>query len=49
MKIGIVGLGCVGLPELPEDGLRSDWPDDVDCAVIVTAYPGLDLERVVRL
>jgi UDP-N-acetyl-D-glucosamine dehydrogenase len=34
--------------ELPEHGLRSDWPDDVDCAVIVTAHPGLDLERVVR-
>jgi UDP-N-acetyl-D-glucosamine dehydrogenase len=36
------------VPELPEHGLRSDWPDDVDCAVIVTAHPGLDLERVVR-
>jgi UDP-N-acetyl-D-glucosamine dehydrogenase len=34
--------------ELPEHGLRSDWPEDVDCAVIVTAHPGLDLERVVR-
>jgi UDP-N-acetyl-D-glucosamine dehydrogenase len=36
------------VPELPELGLRSDWPEDVDCAVIVTAHPGLDVERVVR-
>ena len=36
------------VPELPEHGLRSEWPEDVDCAVIVTAHPGLDLERVVR-
>jgi UDP-N-acetyl-D-glucosamine dehydrogenase len=36
------------VPELPEHGLRSEWPEDVDCAVIVTAHPGLDLERLVR-
>ena len=36
------------VPELPEHGLRSQWPEDVDCAVIVTAHPGLDLERLVR-
>ncbi len=36
------------VPELPEHGLRSTWPEDVDCTVIVTAHPGLDLERVVR-
>jgi UDP-N-acetyl-D-glucosamine dehydrogenase len=36
------------VPELPELGLRSEWPEDVDCAVIVTAHPGLDVERVVR-
>jgi len=36
------------VPELTELGLRSEWPEDVDCAVIVTAHPGLDLERVVR-
>ncbi|MEA2366314.1 MAG: UDP-N-acetyl-D-glucosamine dehydrogenase [Thermoleophilaceae bacterium] len=36
------------VPELPEHGLSSQWPEDVDCAVIVTAHPGLDLERVVR-
>ena len=36
------------VPELPEHGLRSEWPEDVDCAVIVTAHPGLDVERVVR-
>jgi len=36
------------VPELPEHGLRSQWPEDIDCAVIVTAHPGLDLERVVR-
>ena len=36
------------MPELPEHGLRSEWPEDVDVAVIVTAHPGLDLERVVR-
>jgi UDP-N-acetyl-D-glucosamine dehydrogenase len=36
------------VPELPEHGLRSEWPEEMDCAVIVTAHPGLDLERVVR-
>jgi UDP-N-acetyl-D-glucosamine dehydrogenase len=36
------------VPELPEHGLRSEWPDDIDCAVIVTAHPALDVERVVR-
>ena len=36
------------VPELPEQGLRSEWPEDVDCAVIVTAHPNLDVERVVR-
>ena len=36
------------VPELPEHGLRSEWPEDVDCAVIVTAHPGLDVERLVR-
>jgi len=36
------------VPELPEHGLRSEWPEDLDCAVIVTAHPGLDVERVVR-
>ena len=36
------------VPALPEHGLRSEWPDSVDCAVIVTAHPELDLERVVR-
>ena len=36
------------VPELPEHGLHSEWPDGVDCAVIVTAHPELDLERVVR-
>ena len=36
------------VPELPDFGLRSEWPEDADCTVIVTAHPGLDLERVVR-
>jgi UDP-N-acetyl-D-mannosaminuronate dehydrogenase len=36
------------VPELSEHGLRSEWPEDLDCAVIVTAHPGLDVERVVR-
>jgi UDP-N-acetyl-D-glucosamine dehydrogenase len=36
------------VPQLPELGLRSEWPDDADCAVIVTAHPGLDVERLVR-
>jgi UDP-N-acetyl-D-glucosamine dehydrogenase len=36
------------VPELPEHGLQSEWPEDADCTVIVTAHPDLDLERVVR-
>ena len=36
------------VPELPDFGLRSEWVDDADCTVIVTAHPGLDLERLVR-
>ncbi len=36
------------VPELPEYGLRSEWPENADCTVIVTAHPDLDLERVVR-
>jgi UDP-N-acetyl-D-glucosamine dehydrogenase len=36
------------VPELTELGLRSQWPSDADCVVIVTAHPGLDLERLVR-
>jgi UDP-N-acetyl-D-glucosamine dehydrogenase len=35
------------VPELPDLGLRSEWPVDVDCAVIVTVHPGLELERLV--
>ena len=34
--------------ELPDLGLRSEWPEDIDCAAIVTAHPGLDLERLVQ-
>jgi UDP-N-acetyl-D-glucosamine dehydrogenase len=36
------------VPELPDFGLRSEWPEDADCTVIVTAHPGVDLERIVR-
>jgi UDP-N-acetyl-D-glucosamine dehydrogenase len=36
------------VPELADLGLRSEWPSDADCVVIVTAHPGLDLERLVR-
>jgi UDP-N-acetyl-D-glucosamine dehydrogenase len=36
------------VPELSDHGLVSEWPEDPDCSVIVTAHPGLDLERVVR-
>jgi UDP-N-acetyl-D-glucosamine dehydrogenase len=36
------------VPALPDFGLESEWPEDADCAVIVTAHPGLDVERVVR-
>jgi UDP-N-acetyl-D-glucosamine dehydrogenase len=36
------------VPELSDFGLVSEWPEEPDCAVIVTAHPGLDLERIVR-
>src|ERR687893_804970 len=36
------------VPELSELGLRSEWPEDADCVVIVTAHPDLDVERLVR-
>jgi UDP-N-acetyl-D-glucosamine dehydrogenase len=36
------------VPELSDLGLRSEWPEDADCVVIVTAHPGLDAERLVR-
>ena len=36
------------IPELSDLGLRSEWPDDADCVVIVTAHPDLDVERLVR-
>ncbi len=36
------------VPELSDHGLLSEWPEDPDCSVIVTAHPGLDLERIVR-
>jgi UDP-N-acetyl-D-glucosamine dehydrogenase len=36
------------VPQLPDLGLRSEWPEDADCVVIVTAHPGLDVERLVR-
>jgi UDP-N-acetyl-D-glucosamine dehydrogenase len=36
------------VPELPDFDLRSEWPDEADCVVIVTAHPGLDVERLVR-
>jgi UDP-N-acetyl-D-glucosamine dehydrogenase len=35
------------VPELPELGLRSEWPEDPDCVAIVTAHPGLDVQRLV--
>jgi len=39
------------VPELPDFGLRSEpleeALEDADCAVIVTAHPGLDLESVI--
>jgi UDP-N-acetyl-D-glucosamine dehydrogenase len=34
--------------ELSDLGLRSEWPEDADCVVIVTAHPNLDVERLVR-
>ena len=40
------------VPQLPDFGLSSEpleqALDGADCAVIVTAHPGLDLERIVR-
>jgi UDP-N-acetyl-D-glucosamine dehydrogenase len=36
------------VPQLPDLGLRSEWPEDADCVVIVTAHPDLDVERLVR-
>ena len=36
------------VPTLPEHGLESEWPEHADCTVIVTAHPGLDVERIVR-
>jgi UDP-N-acetyl-D-glucosamine dehydrogenase len=36
------------VPELPDLGLSSEWPEDADCVVIVTAHPELDVERLVR-
>jgi UDP-N-acetyl-D-glucosamine dehydrogenase len=36
------------VPELPDLGLRSEWPEDPDCVAIVTAHPGLDVQRVVE-
>jgi UDP-N-acetyl-D-glucosamine dehydrogenase len=36
------------VPELSDLGLRSEWPEDADCVVIVTAHPDLDVERLVR-
>jgi UDP-N-acetyl-D-glucosamine dehydrogenase len=35
------------VPELPELALRSEWPEEPDCVAIVTAHPGLDLQRIV--
>jgi UDP-N-acetyl-D-glucosamine dehydrogenase len=35
------------VPELPDLGLRSEWPEDPDCVAIVTAHPGLDVQRIV--
>jgi UDP-N-acetyl-D-glucosamine dehydrogenase len=36
------------VPELPDLGLRSEWPEDADCVAIVTAHPGLDLQKLVQ-
>jgi UDP-N-acetyl-D-glucosamine dehydrogenase len=36
------------VPELGDLGLRSEWPEDADCVVIVTAHPELDVERLVQ-
>ena len=36
------------VPELSDLRLRSEWPEESDCVVIVTAHPDLDVERLVR-
>jgi UDP-N-acetyl-D-glucosamine dehydrogenase len=36
------------VPELADFDLRSEWPEDPDCVAIVTAHPGLDVERLVE-
>jgi UDP-N-acetyl-D-glucosamine dehydrogenase len=36
------------VPELADFGLSSEWPEDADCVAIVTAHPGLDVERLVQ-
>src|SRR5829696_9629112 len=36
------------VPELHDLGLRSEWPEEADCVAIVTAHPGLDLQRLVE-
>ena len=36
------------VPALPDYDLESEWPEDADCTVIVTAHPNLDVERIVR-
>jgi UDP-N-acetyl-D-glucosamine dehydrogenase len=36
------------VPELADFGLRSEWPEEPDCVAIVTAHPGLDVERLVQ-
>jgi UDP-N-acetyl-D-glucosamine dehydrogenase len=36
------------VPQLPDLDLRSEWPEEADCVVIVTAHPDLDVERLVR-
>jgi UDP-N-acetyl-D-glucosamine dehydrogenase len=36
------------IPQLPDLDLRSEWPEEADCVVIVTAHPDLDVERLVR-
>jgi UDP-N-acetyl-D-glucosamine dehydrogenase len=36
------------IPELSDFGPRSEWPDEADCVVIVTAHPDLDVDRLVR-
>jgi UDP-N-acetyl-D-glucosamine dehydrogenase len=43
-----VGYHDPYVPDLAELGLRSEWPHGADCVVIVTAHPGLDLDRLVR-